>query len=125
MAKQYFAVNEIRHGNPDGELVVFAPGQQVKGLDKDTMIALWEAGVLTEVDPDAVPRDHRDDEIARLQAELDALKAEKAQTELAAPAVPAPGGPTTTVEPPTEPIPEGSGSTSEGGSGSESEEPSA
>jgi hypothetical protein len=85
MAKQYFAVNQIRHGQPDGDLIVFEPGQQVTGLDKDVMVALWQAGVLTEVNPDEVPKDHRDDEIARLQAELAALKAEK-EAEAPAPA---------------------------------------
>lgn len=57
MAKQYRALSNIEHGEEkivDGvsvnEIVRFPHGSVVEGLDKDTMKALWDAGVLEEVD---------------------------------------------------------------------------
>ena len=58
MAK-YFAATEIHYGkrleSPDGdptkrgyEQVVFMPGDVVKGLSKDEMRDLWNAGALVE-----------------------------------------------------------------------------
>jgi hypothetical protein len=76
-SKQYYAVNEIRHGEPDGGMTVFAPGQQVSGLPKEAMVALWEAGVLEERDPSARPADDRDARIVELEKELAAMRAEK------------------------------------------------
>lgn len=76
MAKSYYAVNTIRHG-VGGEVKVFEPGDQVTGLSKDEMVALWEAGVLEERDPSKPAPDERDAEIERLKAQIEALEAEK------------------------------------------------
>jgi len=76
-AKQYFALNEIRHGETDGSVTVFQPDEQVTGLSKEQMVALWEAGVLREHDPSTVKKDARDDEIDRLKAQIEALEADK------------------------------------------------
>lgn len=85
MGKSYLAVNEIRHGNEDGTLTVFAPGEAVTGLAKEQMVALWEAGVLTEFDPNNRPADPvRDAEIEALKAQIAQLEAEKAAAEAAA-----------------------------------------
>lgn len=86
MAKTYHAINRIRHGmGSDGEQV-FEPGEQVKGLDKDTMLDLWNAGVLEERDSDAqaAAMDERDKRIAELEAQLEAAKAEAAEAAKAA-----------------------------------------
>jgi len=83
MAKTYHAINRIRHGmGSDGEQV-FEPGEQVKGLDKDTMLDLWNAGVLEERDSDAqaAAMDERDKRIAELEAQLEAAKAEAAKAD--------------------------------------------
>jgi len=85
MANAYYAVNRIVHGVGGGEEQVFEPGDKVSGLTKEEMVALWEAGVLEERDPNAVgPADARDDRIAQLEAELAAVQAEKAAAEAAA-----------------------------------------
>jgi hypothetical protein len=81
MAKQYFAVNQIRHGEAGGEIKVFEAGEEVTGLSKEVMVRLWQSGVLREVDPNQVPRDHRDDEIDRLKAQIEAIEAEKKAAE--------------------------------------------
>jgi hypothetical protein len=54
MAK-YVAVTEIRHGEVKGEgidarneEVVFAPGEEVKGLDREVMRQLWNQGALRQ-----------------------------------------------------------------------------
>src|SRR5688572_22164755 len=77
MAKQYFAVNQIRHGEAGGAVTVFEAGEEVTGLSKDVMVRLWQSGVLREVDPNTVPRDHRDDEIDRLKAQIEQIEQEK------------------------------------------------
>jgi hypothetical protein len=97
MAKQYFAVNQIQFGQPDGEIKVFEPGDKVEGLSKDQMIELWAAGVLREVDPNARPADDRDAEIERLKTQIAALEAEKAAAVEAA--VEEPEAPATTEDP--------------------------
>jgi hypothetical protein len=79
--EMYFAVNEIRHGEGvDGDgnpnVRVFMPGEQVTGLDVETMKSLWNAGVLTQVDPTARPADDRDARIRELEAQVNQLKAE-------------------------------------------------
>jgi hypothetical protein len=76
MAKQYFALNKIEHGD-----TVFMPGDVVEGLTKEQMVALWEADVLTEVDPDQQPPDARDNKIADLEKQIAQLKADAANTE--------------------------------------------
>jgi hypothetical protein len=48
MAKAYRAVTQIQHGFKDGSVKVFEPGAVVKGLDKETMKQLWDAGALEE-----------------------------------------------------------------------------
>jgi hypothetical protein len=78
MAKRYRAINQIRFGKEDGKVETFEPGQDVVGLKKDDMVALWNAGVLEEYDPDARPKDDRDDRIAALEAQIASLEAEKA-----------------------------------------------
>jgi hypothetical protein len=85
--KQYYARTEIQHGEADGGLKVFAVGTQVSGLTKEAMVALWNAGVLTEVDPSARPADDRDDRIAQLEAQIAELTAKKTAAE-AEPVVP-------------------------------------
>jgi hypothetical protein len=99
--KQYYARSEIQHGEADGKVTVFAVGQQVTGLPKDAMIALWNAGVLTEVDPSQRPADDRDDRIAQLEARIAELNAQKAAAE-AEPALVKPVGST---ELPENPVP--------------------
>ena len=85
MAKQYYAANRIEHGKEDGEVVVFEPGDQVTGLSKDDMVSLWQAGALTEVDPNARPKDDRDARIQELEKQLaDAKAAQAAEAEEAA-----------------------------------------
>lgn len=89
MAKRYRAVNQIRHGVAgQEEPMIFQPGQDVTGLSKDAMVSLWEAGVLEEYDPDARPKDDRDDRIAALEKQIADLEAEKK----AAADAPPPGG---------------------------------
>lgn len=91
MAKEYYALNKILHGQgPDDELV-FMPGDRVTGLSKEAMVALWEAGSLEERDPDARPKDDRDDKIKELEAELERLKAEQMAAATAAVVVPSEG----------------------------------
>jgi hypothetical protein len=75
MASQYYAVNRILHGTGDGEKV-FEAGDQVTGLDEKAMVALWAAGVLTEVNPNERSKDDRDERIAQLEQELAELKAQ-------------------------------------------------
>lgn len=53
MAKQYRALSNIEHGeetSEGNEITRFPFGSIVEGLDKDTMKALWDAGVLEEVE---------------------------------------------------------------------------
>jgi hypothetical protein len=54
MAKAYVAVSKIDGGrvNGDGnvEKYLFEPGEVVKGLTKDEMKNLWDAGAIREVD---------------------------------------------------------------------------
>jgi hypothetical protein len=80
-AKQYFASSKILHGTGNGNETVFEPGDKVTGLTKDEMVALWNAGVLTERDPNAMPTDDRDEKIAALEKQLADLKAEQAKAE--------------------------------------------
>jgi hypothetical protein len=77
MGKQYFALNQIRHGEAGGEVTVFEPNEQVVGLSKEAMVSLWEAGVLREHDPSTVKRDDRDIEIERLRQQIESLEQEK------------------------------------------------
>jgi hypothetical protein len=72
MAKMYYAVNRIQHGETSGVVTVFEVGDRVTGLDKETMVALWQAGSLTEVDPDEQMQKQADLEarVAQLEAEL-------------------------------------------------------
>jgi len=77
MAKQYFALSQIQAG-VDNDVKVFEVGDQVVGLPKEQMVSLWNAGVLTEKDPDATPPDDRDEKIAALEKELHDLRLEKA-----------------------------------------------
>jgi hypothetical protein len=74
MAKEYYATNQIRHGMPSGEVKVFELGERVMGLTKDEMVALWNAGALTERDPDVAAADR-----AAMQARIDQLEAELAE----------------------------------------------
>ena len=99
--KQYYARSEIQHGEADGKVTVFAVGQQVTGLPKDAMIALWNAGVLTEVDPSQRPADDRDDRIAQLEAQIAELNRQKTAAE----AEPAPVKVTETPESVDNPTP--------------------
>jgi hypothetical protein len=80
MAKQYYATNEIRHGMPGGEIKTFVSGDLVVGLSKDDMLALWNAGALTEVDPEAAEKEEADlkAKIAELEAQLAEARAEAA-----------------------------------------------
>jgi len=75
MASQYYALSKILHGQGAAGELVFEVGDQVKGLNKDAMISLWNAGVLTERDPNQAPPDDRDDRIKALEKELADLKA--------------------------------------------------
>jgi hypothetical protein len=52
---RYIAVTEIRHGQVKGdgadavnEELVFAPGDEVKGLDRKVMRELWNQGALRQ-----------------------------------------------------------------------------
>jgi len=101
MAKQYYARSEIQHGTEDGGLKVFAVGDQVTGLNKDQMVALWNAGVLSEVDPAARPADDRDARIAELEKQIAELNMAKAAAE----AEPVPAAVTETPEPVDNPTP--------------------
>jgi hypothetical protein len=47
MANEFVAVTEVRHGDEDGKVTTFAPGDTVTGLDDDTLHGLWAAGSLT------------------------------------------------------------------------------
>jgi hypothetical protein len=79
MAKSYYAINQIRFGvEGQKEPTIFEAGEQVTGLPKEAMVQLWEAGVLREHDPSKVEPDERDIRITQLEAEIEALKAEKA-----------------------------------------------
>jgi len=79
MAKAYYATSKIVHGDGDKGERVFEAGDQVTGLNKDQMVSLWDAGVLTERDPKQLPPDDRDDKIASLEAELAKLRADQAK----------------------------------------------
>jgi len=76
MASTYYATSRIQHGVGNGEEKVFEAGDKVEGLSKDEMVALWNAGVLTERDPNQSPPDERDDKIAELEKQLADLKAQ-------------------------------------------------
>jgi len=92
MAKQYFATSKIVHGDAPNEDKVFQPGDVVEGLSKEAMVALWEAGVLTERDPDDEKPDERDKKIADLELELSKLRADKTNAENAVPEGESPAG---------------------------------
>jgi hypothetical protein len=99
MAKQYYALTKILHGEGAAGEQEFKPGDLVTGLSKDAMVALWQAGALEERDPDARPKDDRDERIKELEAQLEDLKREQAVAALeTAPEVPE--GPTTEDEVP-------------------------
>lgn len=69
------ALTEIRHGEADGKVTVYAPGEDVSGLDEDTLKELEEAGVVG--DPTPVPKEEAD----ALTEENDELKAKVAELE--------------------------------------------
>jgi hypothetical protein len=55
MAEKYVAATEIRHGEPAddegvSELKVFKEGDEVKGLSRETMRSLWDAGALRKAE---------------------------------------------------------------------------
>jgi cytoskeletal protein RodZ len=76
MASTYYATSRIQHGVGNGEEKVFVAGDKVEGLTKEEMVALWNAGVLSERDPNQSPPDERDDKIAELEKQLADLKAQ-------------------------------------------------
>jgi hypothetical protein len=68
MADKFYAVTAIRHGareedgSAEGKYVrtEFKVGDEVKGLDKETMKGLWEAGALrreTSEDKEEAPKE--------------------------------------------------------------------
>jgi hypothetical protein len=83
MTTQYRAVNRIEHGTGGYDdkgkpnVQVFNPGDEVTGLDEDTMKQLWDAGVLQAWDPSDRPEDDRDVRIRELEAQIKALREEK------------------------------------------------
>lgn len=73
------ALTEIRHGEEDGQITVYAPGEDVSGLDEDTLKQLEEAGVVG--DPTPVPKEEADALVAEndeLKEQVEALKAQLA-----------------------------------------------
>jgi hypothetical protein len=88
MASQYYARTKIQHGFVGGDTKTFEVGDQVEGLSKEDMVSLWEAGALTEVDPNARPQDDRDERIAQLEKELGDLKNQQREDAEAAAAEP-------------------------------------
>lgn len=66
------AISTVVHGTEDGERLEFAPGEEVTGLDKETLDQLRAAG---SIGPATTLQDENDrqallDKIAELQAEL-------------------------------------------------------
>ena len=81
MALQYYARTKISFGLGGGEKKIFEVGDLVEGLSKEDMVQLWEAGALSEVDPNARTKDDRDARIEELEEELRQLKAKQAEEE--------------------------------------------
>ena len=79
MALQYYARTKISFGLGGGEKKIFEVGDLVEGLSKEDMVQLWEAGALSEVDPNARTKDDRDARIEELEEELRQLKAKQAE----------------------------------------------
>ena len=69
------ALSRVVHGNDDGSRKVFEPGDEVKGLDKDVLETLKEAGAVGEpatASPDELQALR--DKVAALEAELGAAR---------------------------------------------------
>ena len=60
MADTFVAVTNIRHGEDDGEVTQILRGEEVEGLPKEVMVALWAQGSLavkgTPGDPNTWPK---------------------------------------------------------------------
>jgi hypothetical protein len=67
------ALTNIKHGKDDGTLVEFAAGDEVKGLDKETLGNLKELGVVGEP---TVTQSQKDEEKEALEARVAQLEAE-------------------------------------------------
>jgi protein-L-isoaspartate O-methyltransferase len=74
MAKVAFT--RIEHGDKDGKLIVVEEGAEVKGLPKELVDQLAEQGIIGEP---AKTESDRDEDIAELEDENDALKAQVAE----------------------------------------------
>lgn len=85
--KKLYAVSRIVHGVKDDKDIVFQYGDEVKGLDKETLQNLINAGAVSTKHPDAeVAVAKKDEELDAANARIEELEAQLAEAQTKQPA---------------------------------------